>query len=49
MSDLQLNYMPVSRRGEYEIPYGVTVLPTEAFGDVNYLTYIKVPGYRDED
>ena len=43
LSDLQLNYMPVSRRGEYEIPYGVTVLPTEAFGDVNYLTYIKVP------
>ena len=43
LSDLQLNYMPVSRRGEYEIPYGVTVLPIEAFGDVNYLTYIKVP------
>ncbi len=42
-SDLQLNYMPTARRGDYEIPYGVTVLPTNVFGDTNYLTWITVP------
>ena len=42
-TNLQLNYMPTARRGVYEIPYGVKVLPTNVFGDTNYLTWITVP------